>query len=134
MNDDDVVEVRDVVRLYAGTKEGRTGVVMRVFVDLRRAIVLFGTSSYYAHEPHVAVASRERAGIALGLTSPTTYFFQRSGFARPPFDALQPLGRKCPPELFLKLEEADRPGGPRSPIVAVMGRLSRPRVHLLDLG
>jgi hypothetical protein len=98
------IQVRDVVRLYAGTKEGRTGVVMRVFPDLGRAVVLSGTSSFYEHEPCVAVKHNERAGIALGLTSSTTYFFQKSGFSRPKLIDLEPIGRACPPDLFLKLE------------------------------
>jgi hypothetical protein len=98
------IRTRDIVRLYAGTKDDRTGVVMRVFPDLGRAVVLAGTSSFYPHEPSVAVRCNERAGIALGLTSPTTYFFQRSGFSRPRLEDLEPLGRLCPPDLFLKLE------------------------------
>jgi hypothetical protein len=69
-----------------------------------RAVVLSGTSSCYPHEPCVEVKRGTRDGIALGLTSATTYFFQRSGFSRPKFDALEPLGRPCPPGLFLKLE------------------------------
>lgn len=104
MTEQRAIRVRDVVRLYAGTKEGRTGVVMRVFEDLRRAVVLSGTSSYYEHEPYVAVQCHERAGIALELTSSTTYFFQKSGFSRPRLEDLRPTGRQCPPELFLKLE------------------------------
>jgi hypothetical protein len=68
-----------------------------------KAVVLTGTSKFHANDPSVEVRCQERAGKALGLSAPVTYF-RRSGFARPNIVDVEPLGGKCPPDLFVKLQ------------------------------
>jgi len=66
----------DVVRVEAGGKPGRPGVVLRV-IDrdgVPFGFVPWGTGTLRPDRRHVAVDHRESAGIALDLSKPT-YFY-----------------------------------------------------------
>jgi hypothetical protein len=93
-----------VVRVEAGGKPRRPGVVLRVHDrdERRYAFVVWGTGTLRAELRHVAVDHRERAGIVLQLEKPT-YFYERYVWTGP-IERLELTGRLCPPGLLVKLQ------------------------------
>jgi hypothetical protein len=92
-----------VVRVEAGGKPGRPGVVLRLIDrDGRQfAFVPWGTGTLRPDRRHVAVNHREAAGIALELEKPT-YFYPGNVWIGPA-DLLEPRRAGCPPELMKAL-------------------------------
>ncbi len=89
-----------VVRVEAGGKPGRPGVVLRLIDrDGRRfAFVPWGTGTLRPDRRHTAVNHREAAGIALELEKPT-YFYPGNIWIGP-VDQLEARRAHCPPELM----------------------------------
>jgi hypothetical protein len=95
-----VIVEGDAVRLYAGEKDGRPGVVVRVRPD-GRAFVLFGTGTARTELAHVLVRPRTAAGSALRLEKDTYFYTRNSRVAAE--DQLERLGVQVPPELLASL-------------------------------
>lgn len=90
----------DAVRLYAGGKEGRPGVVVRVRPD-GRAFVLFGTGTARTELAHVLVRPRTAAGGTLRLEKDTYFYVGNSRVAAE--DQIERLGVQVPPALLAEL-------------------------------
>jgi len=95
-----VISEGDAVRLYAGAKDGRPGVVVRVRPD-GRAFVLFGTGTARLDLAHVLVRPRTAAGTALRLDK-DTYFYTRNSRVCAE-DQMERLGVGVPPGLLMDL-------------------------------
>lgn len=93
----------ECVRLYAGTKEDRPGVVMRVGDD-GRAVVLCGTRTPRPELRHILLEPRTPAGKALEIYAPT-YFYATGSIAVVHVSKLSALGKLLPPGAFHDLEE-----------------------------
>jgi hypothetical protein len=95
-----VIREGDAVRLYAGEKEGRPGVIVRVRPD-GRAFVLFGTGTARTELAHVLVRPRTAGGTALRLDK-DTYFYARNSRVCGE-DQVERLGVQVPPGLLTDL-------------------------------
>lgn len=95
-----MIVVGSVVHLEAGSKAGRTGVVLRVLDDARGtvAFVSWGTGTLRTGHKHVAVDPREPAGVMLALSKPT-YFYPGNVWIGP-VARLELRPKHCPPELL----------------------------------
>ena len=92
-----------VVRVYGGTKEGRPGVVVRVFNrgDVVMVFVPWGTGTP-GQALQVVVQPGTSAGTALGIYKPT--YFRRGNVTVCAADKVTPYGVDCPPRLMLDLK------------------------------
>lgn len=92
------------MRLHAGEKDDRPGVVMRILADGERVMVLCGTRTYRPDLAHLKIEPQEPAGRALELYAPT-YFYATGSVAFARASAVRTLGRLCPPDVFMALAE-----------------------------
>jgi hypothetical protein len=96
-----MIRERSLVRLFAGGKPSRTGVVLRLLAD-GRFFVTWGTGTDLPEARRVVVEDRTRDGRALGLYKPT--YFYKGNIVACAEERLESLHRDCPPALFLKLK------------------------------
>ncbi|HYO61679.1 MAG TPA: hypothetical protein VE093_38090 [Polyangiaceae bacterium] len=89
---------RDLVLLPLAEKN-RPAVVLRVLED-RVVVLIYGTGTL-REMPRIEVRPETRDGKALGFYKPT--YFYVSGVRAARAEILIRTGRRCPPELFLKL-------------------------------
>ena len=89
-----------MVRVEAGGKPGRPGVVLRLIDRDGRlfAFVPWGTGTLRPDRRHVAVDHRAAAGVSLELEKPT-YFYAGNVWIGPAAQ-LEPRRSSCPPELM----------------------------------
>ncbi|MGH7603942.1 MAG: hypothetical protein ACRENK_08075 [Gemmatimonadaceae bacterium] len=93
-----------VVRVRGGTKEGRPGVVLRVFRNDDNTLMVFvpwGTGTP-RDEPQVVIQPRTAAGTALGIYK-TTYF-RRANVTVCAADKVELYGVNCPPREMIALK------------------------------
>lgn len=93
-----MIERRSIVWAFHGGKM-RKGVVLEIVHGVATVIVGYGTGRAF---DRVDVDPNSRDGVVLQLTKPT-YFYARGGIAFPPIHMCTDTGRRCPPELFEKL-------------------------------
>jgi hypothetical protein len=98
------IALGEVVRVTGGTKEGRPGVVVRVFERDGRVMVLvpWGTGTLRADRRHVLVRPGTAAGTTLGIEKPT--YFYPNNVTPCTASGVERLGRRCPPSLLAELE------------------------------
>lgn len=97
------VQPGDVVLVHAGEKL-RPAVVVRVMVPgegQAKLLGLWGTGTLRPEKLPVGVQPRTAAGVALGIEKPT--YFYRGNIVICETHRAQRTGRRCPPELLLKL-------------------------------
>jgi len=97
-----VIPVGAAVRLHAGGKDGRPGVVLRLLPD-DRAFVLYRTGTARLELEHVLVRPRTAPGTALRLEKET--YFYKGNSASCAVNKLYPLGVVCPPSLMIALRK-----------------------------
>lgn len=97
-----MISVGAAVRVHAGGKDGRPGVVLRLLPG-DRAFVLFGTGTARPELAHVLVRPRTAPGTALRLEKDT--YFYKGNCTVCGVDKLEPLGVTCPPSLMIALRQ-----------------------------
>ena len=91
-----------IIRVDTATKKGRPGVVVDTLPD-GQVVVLWGTGTLRPHLSHVAVAPREPAGRALGLTKPTYFYGSNVWKGLPESKRLHEQPGTCPRYLLIAL-------------------------------
>lgn len=97
----------DFVRLLVGGTP-HPAVVIRVDSDVERALVIYGTGTAGRSFEHRIVEPERREGKALKLTKPTYFYVTSLRLAK--FDLLTTTGCRCPPGLFIDLNELANKG------------------------
>lgn len=97
-----MIVVGAAVRVHAGGKDGRPGVVLRLLPD-NRAFVLYGTGTARPELAHVLVHPRTAPGTTLRLEKET--YFYRGNSTVCMVDKLELLGVTCPPSLMIALRK-----------------------------
>jgi|SRR5580700_5915190 hypothetical protein len=102
-----MIREASIVRLHAGEKDGRPGVVLRLVEQdgKLRAVVMYGTSTPqegYGRGDFEKVHHLSIAGQSIGLKN-ETYFCKRNLWVGPP-EKLVDTGRLCFDKLFPKLQ------------------------------